>query len=246
MWSSHHPVRRATLPGAAAIQLCPLDPSDVTGYLRDDAGSVAADRWNPVLAEAPVREALDTPLMAGLARAIYNPRPGEQAGDLRDPARAVQRRPPRPGSGRSSSARSLRSCHLLASRGLAPAPLDAGTGPAVAGVPGLLHGANPYGRSRLVAADPRGTGLATARRRRAVYAAVRRRLGLAAWLLHLHPEWRHGFELRELLAGGPLGRQLVPLVSYIQGLVPEHVSHDVRSTADGDHWLLPVALASVP
>ncbi len=81
----------ATLRGAAAIQLCPLDPGDVASYLRDDAaGPVAAARWDPVLAalgtQAPVGQALATPLMAGLARAIYNPRPGEHTGDLRDPA----------------------------------------------------------------------------------------------------------------------------------------------------------------
>ena len=81
----------ATLRGAAAIQLRPLDPSDVTSYLRHDAATPgAAARWDPVLAtlgtQAPVGEALTTPLMAGLARAIYNPRPGEQPGDLRDPA----------------------------------------------------------------------------------------------------------------------------------------------------------------
>ena len=33
-----------------------------------------------------MRLALATPLMAGLARIIYNPRPGEHAGKLRDPA----------------------------------------------------------------------------------------------------------------------------------------------------------------
>ena len=36
--------------------------------------------------ESPAGQALCTPLMVGLARAIYNPRPGELAGTLRDPA----------------------------------------------------------------------------------------------------------------------------------------------------------------
>jgi len=80
----------ATLPGAAAIQLCPLDPVDVNSYLRDTAGPGAEDRWDPVLAvlgtQTPVGQVLATPLMVGLARAIYSPRPGEYAGDLRDPA----------------------------------------------------------------------------------------------------------------------------------------------------------------
>ena len=80
-----------TLRAAAAVQLRPLDADAVRGYLCDDAaGPVARARWDPVLAvlgtEAPAGQALSTPLMVGLARAIYNPRPGELAGTLRDPA----------------------------------------------------------------------------------------------------------------------------------------------------------------
>ena len=76
---------------AAAVQLRPLDADVVRGYLCDDAaGPVARARWDPVLAvlgtDAPAGQALDTPLTVGLARAIYNPRPGELAGTLRDPA----------------------------------------------------------------------------------------------------------------------------------------------------------------
>ena len=84
-------VSRSPSGGAAAVQLRPLDADAVRGYLRDDAaGPVAKARWEPVLAvlgtEAPAGQALSTPLMVGLARAIYNPRPGELAGALRDPA----------------------------------------------------------------------------------------------------------------------------------------------------------------
>ena len=77
--------------GAAVIEIRPLDVNAVFGYLHDDApGPAAAARWAPVLAalrsQAPVGKALTTPLMAGLARVIYNPRPGEPAGAVRDPA----------------------------------------------------------------------------------------------------------------------------------------------------------------
>ena len=61
----------------------------MTRYLRKDAGPAAEGRWNfldTLTAESPPRQALATPLMAGLTRAIYNPRPGEYAGKLRDPA----------------------------------------------------------------------------------------------------------------------------------------------------------------
>jgi hypothetical protein len=80
-----------TLRGAAAVQLRPLDAGTVRGYLSDDAaGPVAKARWAPILAvlgtEAPAGQALSTPLMVGLARAIYNSRPGELARTLRDPA----------------------------------------------------------------------------------------------------------------------------------------------------------------
>ena len=80
-----------TLRGAAAIQLRPLDADTVRKYLCDDAaGPVAKRRWKPVFevlgTKTPAALALSTPLMVGLARTIYNPRPGEQAGTLRDPA----------------------------------------------------------------------------------------------------------------------------------------------------------------
>jgi hypothetical protein len=80
-----------TVRAAAAIELRPLDVAVVRRYLCDDAaGPVATARWDPVFAvlgtDAPAGQALTTPLMVGLARAIYNPRPGEQAGTLRDPA----------------------------------------------------------------------------------------------------------------------------------------------------------------
>jgi hypothetical protein len=77
--------------GAGVVQLRPLDAAAVSGYLLDDtSGPAAAARWAPVLAalrtQAPVAKALTTPLMAGLARIIYNPRPGEIVGSVRDPA----------------------------------------------------------------------------------------------------------------------------------------------------------------
>ena len=80
-----------TLRASAAIQVRPLDAAAVRDYLSDDAaGPAARARWEPVFAlfgtQAPAARALSTPLMVGLARAIYNPRPGELAGTLRDPA----------------------------------------------------------------------------------------------------------------------------------------------------------------
>jgi hypothetical protein len=80
-----------TLRAAAAVQLLPLDADTVRSYLCDDAaGPSAKARWDPVLAvlgtQASAGQALATPLMVGLARAIYNPRPGELAVALRDPA----------------------------------------------------------------------------------------------------------------------------------------------------------------
>jgi hypothetical protein len=66
------------------IELCPLRASEVADYLRESAGgSAGAARWEPVIAaftagrSPPVALALTTPLMAALARAVYNPRLGE-------------------------------------------------------------------------------------------------------------------------------------------------------------------------
>jgi NACHT domain len=73
---------------AAAVQLSTLEFGEVARYLRTDAGP-AEDRWDfldTLGAGSPVRQALATPLMAGLARAIYNPRPDKQAGNPRHPA----------------------------------------------------------------------------------------------------------------------------------------------------------------
>jgi hypothetical protein len=74
---------------AAAVQLGTLEFGEVASYLRRDAGAVGEGRWDfldTLDAESHVRQALATPLMAGLARAIYNLHPGERAGDLRHPA----------------------------------------------------------------------------------------------------------------------------------------------------------------
>jgi hypothetical protein len=71
---------------AAAVQLCPLDADTISCYLQRGTEGTAA-RWAAVLAQAPVAKALSSPLMVGLAQTIYNPRPGEQAGMLPDPAR---------------------------------------------------------------------------------------------------------------------------------------------------------------
>jgi hypothetical protein len=80
----------ATFRGAAAVQLRPLDADTVGSYLCADApGPDTKILWEPVLkvlaSEAPARQALTTPLMVGLARTIYNPRPGDGAGARRDP-----------------------------------------------------------------------------------------------------------------------------------------------------------------
>lgn len=84
------PSRSAVVRTAAAVALLPLDEAMVSRYLLDDAGGRdAAARWAPVLAtlgsDEPVAQVLRTPLMVGLARTIYNPRPGELIGDLPEP-----------------------------------------------------------------------------------------------------------------------------------------------------------------
>jgi hypothetical protein len=69
---------------AAAVQLNTLEFSEVASYLCQDADP-AEDRWDfldTLGADSPARQALATPLMTALARAIYNPRPDERPGDL--------------------------------------------------------------------------------------------------------------------------------------------------------------------
>ncbi|MEW9517559.1 NACHT domain-containing protein [Streptomyces tubercidicus] len=74
------------LNGAAGIHLLPLTTDQIAAYLRRDAGGLqiaAADRWNSVIThlgtDAPIGQALSTPLGLFLARTIYNPRPNIHA-----------------------------------------------------------------------------------------------------------------------------------------------------------------------
>lgn len=75
----------AKLVGATGVHIRPIDPAVVLDYLQDSAGGPnAAARWSDVRSavaanpEGPVAQALTTPLMAVLARAVYNPRLGEE------------------------------------------------------------------------------------------------------------------------------------------------------------------------
>lgn len=79
-----------TLRGAAGIELRALDLADVAEYLKADAGNTAGtNRWVPVLSSlealSPLGQILSIPLMVSMARMIYNPRPGEHAGAVRNP-----------------------------------------------------------------------------------------------------------------------------------------------------------------
>jgi cyclopropane fatty-acyl-phospholipid synthase-like methyltransferase len=84
---------RMVLDGAAGIKLCPLDARIVTDYLKESSDSPEiAERWDVVTSTltadkpAPAAQALTTPLMVTLARAIYNPHDNENVA-------AIQQRP---------------------------------------------------------------------------------------------------------------------------------------------------------
>jgi GTPase SAR1 family protein len=78
--------------GAAGIHIEPLDPTAVGEYLTRTAGEGRQTVWTPVLAALgadpppPIARALTTPLMASLARTIYNPRASESTLNLPNPA----------------------------------------------------------------------------------------------------------------------------------------------------------------
>nr|WP_277349483.1 NACHT domain-containing protein [Streptomyces sp. S3(2020)] len=88
---------RVRLDGAAAIQLRPVDADMAVTYLRHDAGgrdAHGADRWARVVdalrdPDSPVAQVLSTPLGLFMARAIYNPRPGESIGAAAHPDQLV-------------------------------------------------------------------------------------------------------------------------------------------------------------
>lgn len=67
--------------GAAAVRLRPLEPDEVSAWLRRTAAGPGAPaaKWDPLIEElstqgpdSPLRDALDTPLMVSLAREIYS------------------------------------------------------------------------------------------------------------------------------------------------------------------------------
>jgi hypothetical protein len=84
--SAVRPAHGATawLKGAAGIELRPLKTAAVADYLRQSAGPSRAVLWDRVIAtlasrrRSPLTQALATPLMVSLARAVYSPQPGEE------------------------------------------------------------------------------------------------------------------------------------------------------------------------
>ncbi|MFJ2008105.1 NACHT domain-containing protein [Streptomyces chartreusis] len=87
------------LNGAAGIHLLPLTGPQTADYLLRDAGgphTPAAHRWRTVVeqlgTDAPVGQALSTPLGVFLARTIYNPRPQASPSALPDPDELCDRR----------------------------------------------------------------------------------------------------------------------------------------------------------
>lgn len=85
------------LTNAAVIVLDDLTLDDLADYLPPTAPGPTSGKWEPVLARlreqpterscAVVRAAISTPLMAGLARAVYTDTPGRDPAELLDPAR---------------------------------------------------------------------------------------------------------------------------------------------------------------
>jgi hypothetical protein len=78
--------------GAAGIRLDPLSVTAVADYLTETAGDGREAYWAPVrtalatVPAPPIARALTTPLMASLARVVYNPTPGGSALNLPNPA----------------------------------------------------------------------------------------------------------------------------------------------------------------
>ncbi|WP_112238857.1 NACHT domain-containing protein [Kribbella monticola] len=86
--------QKTKLAGAAGVELRPLDPAVIIDYLTESAGGPEADTPWPDIAAAvaaddrgALAQTLTTPLMASLARAIYNPRVDELISEVpRSPA----------------------------------------------------------------------------------------------------------------------------------------------------------------
>jgi hypothetical protein len=108
--------------GAAAIEVLPLSPDRIANYLQQKSRNDEVQRrWSPVIealgTNMPVAQALTTPLMVGLASAIYNPAPGDQLSHVPAPADLVD-----------SSLVSRADVEALLIRGLVPASYRTGRG----------------------------------------------------------------------------------------------------------------------
>ncbi|GAA3613236.1 hypothetical protein GCM10022223_31700 [Kineosporia mesophila] len=78
------------LAACVVVRLIDVSAAAVSEYLNEVSRTkVSRERWDPVVAaltwEGPLSEALRTPLMVSLARAVYNPQFGETSGRIPDP-----------------------------------------------------------------------------------------------------------------------------------------------------------------
>jgi hypothetical protein len=78
------------LAACVVVRLLDVSPAAVGDYLNEVSRTkVSRERWDPVVEAlrwgGPLSEALRTPLMVSLARAVYNPQSGESSGTVLDP-----------------------------------------------------------------------------------------------------------------------------------------------------------------
>ena len=224
--------------GSIVLDLRPLSISDVENYLLNTTSVIPEERWKEVFGrlhkktEDPLKRVLANPLMLWLASRVYEAKesfPRELADDRRfGDQEAIED-------------------HLLDA--FIPAVYSPPAGsPRPRWKPAqarqwLAFLAHHTDRTR--SPDIAWWRLASAVRwLRPAGTAIRAVLlfgvawWLAAWVLRLRPGWRHGFGVQALLAEGALGRQVIPLVRYLQALAHIYLPNGGKAAR--------VAIGSIP
>ena len=225
--------------GSIVLDLNPLDISEVENYLLHTTAIVPAGRWDDVFirlnndGEDPLKDVLTNPLMLWLASRVYEAKssfPGELANSS------------------CFGDRETIELHLLGE--FVPAIYSHREGAH------RSHWTPEQARRYLAflayhAERTRSPDLAWWRLTRAVRGwrpigvAARAMLlfgvawWLIAWLVQIHPGWRRSFPAEMLFAGGPLGRQVVPLARYLKELNLVYMPVDgrwLRTAGDYIPW----------
>src|SRR5579863_4604134 len=210
------------------VDLHPLDIDEVKVYLLNTTSVIPDERWKEVFArlgkktEDPLKQVLTNPLMLWLASQVYETRESFPR-ELADTRRFGDRE--------------AIEDHLLDAF-TAAVYSSRKDSPRSRWTPEQAQrwlGSLAYHTARTRTPDIAWWRLAYAVRwLRPIGTAIRAVLlfgivwWLGFWVLRLRPGWRHSFGLQALLSDGALGRQIIPLVTYLQDVIRVYMPNEAH------------------